>query len=83
MRYDAQGNLTTLQSALAIWSSAASYAARMAALGGVFSAATVHSNGLVDQLRGGGGTTPLDWFFASALYQITGNNPGDVITPIV
>jgi hypothetical protein len=55
----------------------------MAALGGIFSAATVHSTGLVDQLRGGGGTSALDWFFASALDQITGNNLGDVITPIV
>jgi len=55
----------------------------MAALGGIFSAATVHSNGLVDQLRGGGSSMPLDWLFASALDQITGNNPGEAITPIV
>jgi hypothetical protein len=80
---DYDSNLFVLQTALTLWSSAGNYAARMAALGGIFSAATVHSNGLVDQLRGGGGTSALDWFFASALDQITGNNLGDMITPIV
>jgi hypothetical protein len=80
---DYDRNLTALEAALAEWSSADSYAIRTtsAALA-IFNAATVHSDGLADQLQGGGGNAALDWFFASTLDQVTGKNPFDTVVAI-
>jgi hypothetical protein len=73
-------NLAVLQAALTEWSSTSpldTYAVRTAFLASTFNAATVHSDGLADQLQGGGGSVAIDWFFASALDQITGANVSD------
>lgn len=73
---DFDSNLPALQAALAEWGSADSYAVRTTSPAlAIFSAATVHSNGFADPLQGTGGPTPLDWFFASALDPISGQNP--------
>jgi hypothetical protein len=42
-------------------------------------ASTVHSNGLANQLTGGGG---VDWFFASSMDQALDFTDGDVFTTI-
>ncbi len=73
--YDA--NLAALEAALSEWSSADSYAARTADLAIFFNSATVHSDGLADQLQGAGGTAALDWVFASALDKSNGVTPFD------
>ncbi len=72
---DSDSNLPALEVALAEWSSSDTYAVRTtsAALS-IFSAATVHSDGLADQLQGVGGNVALDWFFASVVDQVTGLN---------
>ena len=76
---DYDSNLPALQAALSEWSSADSYAIRTSSAAlSIFSASTVHSGGLTDQLQGVGGSSPLDWFFASALDQITGDNGSEL-----
>ena len=68
-------NLAALEAALSEWSSPDSYATRTASAAlAIFSSSTVHSDGLADQLWGVGGTTALDWFFASPLDKISGKN---------
>ena len=80
---DYDSNLPALQAALAEWSSSDTYAMRTTSPAlSIFSAATVHSNGFDDPLQGAGGSTALDWFFASTLDQITGQNASDLIVTI-
>ena len=72
---DSDSNLPALQAALMEWNSSDTYAVRTTSPAlSIFSAATVHSNGFDDSLQGVGGSTPLDWFFASSLDQVAGQN---------
>ncbi len=80
---DYDTNLAALEAALTEWNSADSYATRTSSLAlAIFNPTTVHSDGLSDQLQGGGGTTALDWFFASSLDDITRKNIFDTTVPI-
>lgn len=81
---DYDHNLAALEAALLEWSSTTdSYTVRTnsAALS-IFNSTTVHSDGLADQLEGGGGSVGLDWFFESGLDQISGQNAMDKIVSI-
>jgi hypothetical protein len=81
---DSDSNLPALQAALTEWSSSDTYAVRTTSPAlSIFSAATVHSNGFDDSLQGVGGSTPLDWFFASTLDQVTGQNALELQVTIV
>jgi hypothetical protein len=88
---DYDQNLSVLEAALAEWNSTDIYGTRLAKLMGSspymnptpFNASTVHSNGHVDQLQGGAGAAAIDWFFASSVDTITGNNPSETITTIL
>ena len=72
---DYDSNLAALEAALSEWSSPDSYATRIASAAlAIFNSSTVHSDGMADQLWGVGGTTALDWFFASPLDKISGKN---------
>jgi hypothetical protein len=74
--------LMVLDAALMEWNSADSYAMRTGSLAAIFNTTSVHSDGLSDQLEGGGGTAALDWLFMGPLDNISGNNSSDTIVRI-
>lgn len=75
---DLDDNAAALCAVLDEWSSADSYSVRVASLGSVFNATTVHDDGVVNHLLGGPGT---DWFFLDTKRdKLNGARAGEVIT---
>jgi hypothetical protein len=74
---DEDTNLAALEAALTEWSSTDGYTTRTAVLASYFNSATVHSDGLADQIQGAGGSIALDWLFVSALDSLSGINSFD------
>jgi len=81
----ADNDLSTLEAALAEWSSTDSYATRTAALANTFNTATVLDNGVSNIVRGNGNTA-ADWFFAklngSSADTLLGAGTGDIVTAL-
>jgi VCBS repeat-containing protein len=75
---DLDANARALCAVLDEWASAQSYAARAAWLGGVLNSATVHDDGVQNQVNGGQG---MDWFLVNTKRdKVNGVRAGEVVT---